>query len=1182
MEKINIAAFDFDDNKIAERLLEIQKNTNDLNKSREEELEILKELQKEQEILSKKLKEASSSGNLNAKELENLIEKQNALVKSTVESKAEVSKISNKLREFKNETEELVKAKDSEIEKTKEATKETSKQASEVQKEYDKVSTLISSIERLTLARENERNRITQLTKEQREIIKQMDLMSKSGRGMSDEYNVLKNKSNEYTASIAEARRGVDIISKQTSAYNSELKTLEKTLDLQDKALKILNSDYDLESKSIQQLRNDRTALIALRNEEVAVMGEQSDRAKELNKLIADTTNQEKKLVAETEQRFYQIGDYAGQLQGHFEGLKDAISQLGRGDVVGGINTLKTSVGGLTTSLMAFVTTPLGAAITVLAGIGLAAKYVWDYNAAIKENLTIVSQLTKQTGEQADSIRQYAQSLKDTYGKDFKDTILEVKSLVEDFNLSYSDAFRLYSEGLAKGGAANKEFSNSIDEYGVQFQQAGYNAEEFISLINAGFDLDIYKDKLPDAIKEAKISLEEATKSTRDALVNAFGASFSDSILKRVRLGQTSVKDALIEISAEAKKANLNQQQLAELTASVFRGAGEDAGGAAKIFQAVNKSVEDINVPMSELEQKTYDLQQSFLELEKAKDEAFKSDSLIKFQKDSEIVWNQFKTGFVIAMSAVVTGGVDGFTQIGAGVRTLNDYLLGVERAIDRLSFTNLKDSWNDFTKSVADFNWSATYESYAGSSSAQGQILDKAKKDAISAMNGVLDDVKTMTQKVLDKNKPKPNETPTVPTTKKIKKATAKVDDSKKELENALKINEKYLKNLADLQFQYAQSELSNQIKNDADKLKNAQILTEEMLNLEKNRLDKQKDLQDEYNQNELAEANRKAQENSIKELSEIEKLKITEEQKNELKLNSDKVLKEQLALNQQTYQQKEIENDFSFRELRDSIENEYNENKRILEEQRKAFDFEQSILTLQNNGATENQIKMYNLNKDYQDEMAALRDQLNNKKITLEQFAIASENITKKKEDSEMKIKEVNSDLELELISNTLGTVSDILGKNTAAGKAFGIAQALINTWQGVTQVWKAESLLPEPYATIGKVASTATVLSSGLNAIKQIKKVDTSGKGTASAPSTASAGTTTNSYKESYAGAPVQGGGINSFNQDSLFKDSNNSNDLRNSIKEGAKEGAREGSKQGIKGLSTDRSIQNEAIY
>lgn len=86
----------------------------------------------------------------------------------------------------------------------------------------------------------------------------------------------------------------------------------------------------------------------------------------------------------------------------------------------------------------------------------------------------------------------------------------------------------------------------------------------------------------------------------------------------------------------------------------------------------------------------------------------------------------------------------------------------------------------------------------------------------------------------------------------------------------------------------------------------------------------------------------------------------------------------------------------------------------------------------------------------------------------------------------------KEVDSQIKderLSMAADTFGGIAKLLGEHTAAGKAAGIAQATINTYQGVTEVWKAPSVLPEPFNTASKVVGTATTLASGLQAVKKI---------------------------------------------------------------------------------------------
>ena len=84
--------------------------------------------------------------------------------------------------------------------------------------------------------------------------------------------------------------------------------------------------------------------------------------------------------------------------------------------------------------------------------------------------------------------------------------------------------------------------------------------------------------------------------------------------------------------------------------------------------------------------------------------------------------------------------------------------------------------------------------------------------------------------------------------------------------------------------------------------------------------------------------------------------------------------------------------------------------------------------------------------------------------------------------------------TDFKLGQAQKTLGGVAELLGKETAAGKAAGIASATINTYQGVSEVWRAKSVLPEPFGTGAKVLSTATVLASGLSAVKKITSTKT----------------------------------------------------------------------------------------
>ena len=81
---------------------------------------------------------------------------------------------------------------------------------------------------------------------------------------------------------------------------------------------------------------------------------------------------------------------------------------------------------------------------------------------------------------------------------------------------------------------------------------------------------------------------------------------------------------------------------------------------------------------------------------------------------------------------------------------------------------------------------------------------------------------------------------------------------------------------------------------------------------------------------------------------------------------------------------------------------------------------------------------------------------------------------------------------------IADATIALGSIMGEQTKAGKALGIASALINTYVGASEVIRAKSTLPEPFGTIQKIASVAAILATGFRAVKSITAVQVPGGG------------------------------------------------------------------------------------
>ena len=90
--------------------------------------------------------------------------------------------------------------------------------------------------------------------------------------------------------------------------------------------------------------------------------------------------------------------------------------------------------------------------------------------------------------------------------------------------------------------------------------------------------------------------------------------------------------------------------------------------------------------------------------------------------------------------------------------------------------------------------------------------------------------------------------------------------------------------------------------------------------------------------------------------------------------------------------------------------------------------------------------------------------------------------------------------------MAKQTLGNISEALGKNSKEGKAFAAAQALINTYQGITAELATKTATPFEFGL--KLANIAATASIGFKSVKDILKTSPSSSGGgASSPATGS---------------------------------------------------------------------------
>jgi hypothetical protein len=130
----------------------------------------------------------------------------------------------------------------------------------------------------------------------------------------------------------------------------------------------------------------------------------------------------------------------------------------------------------------------------------------------------------------------------------------------------------------------------------------------------------------------------------------------------------------------------------------------------------------------------------------------------------------------------------------------------------------------------------------------------------------------------------------------------------------------------------------------------------------------------------------------------------------------------------------------------------------------------------------------------KKFEDDQNMVDQAFQKELITAQEHKAMMLDLEKKHADDLAKIRQETMDTTLNKTASMFGSLYSMMGsfgkKNTALAKAFGIAQALINTYTGATEALK----LPFP----ANLAAFAAVMAKGLAAVAQISSVNTSGGG------------------------------------------------------------------------------------
>lgn len=131
----------------------------------------------------------------------------------------------------------------------------------------------------------------------------------------------------------------------------------------------------------------------------------------------------------------------------------------------------------------------------------------------------------------------------------------------------------------------------------------------------------------------------------------------------------------------------------------------------------------------------------------------------------------------------------------------------------------------------------------------------------------------------------------------------------------------------------------------------------------------------------------------------------------------------------------------------------------------------------------------ELFNLEKEFQAKFNELGKEGIAQVETDESIKFA---IRKENDDKYLRYKKLLSQQEIALTQQTLSNISQALGQTSTAGKAVAVAQALINTYQGITAELQTKTTTPFEFGL--KIANIASVTAIGFKAVKDILSTKT----------------------------------------------------------------------------------------
>lgn len=476
---------------------------------------------------------------------------------------------------------------------------------------------------------------VDRLEEMSQETLESAGAAAKLAAEISTQESVLKNLQRGYedyivsgSESTDEALKLADTIQDLSNELNENRGALEAAHEAVQKLAGGQQETADAYSKLQKQIGEQEAELATLRRSYANVALEQGETSAEARQLASQISqlsgdlNENRQRLSAAEQAADQLGNSledAGQdAESSSEGytvLKNVLANLVTEGINKTVDTFKELATEGDTSL-AMLSARTGATAQELEGFEDVMYEVYNSNYGdslgdVSEKLSTVIQMTDNLDKASlAQITKNAIALEDVFGFDVVESLRTANSLTDQFGISAEEAFNLIVQGAQKGLNQNDDLLDTINEYSVQFRNAGYSADDMFNMLANGAETGTWSiDKLGDAVKEFNIRMSDGT---ANEYLEQLGLNTEEVIAQFNKGGpeaQAAIGD-IMEALQECDDATLQYQAGVGLFGTMWEDLGVDTVASLMDTQGAIQSTSDA---MAQLDSAAYDTLESSL-----------------------------------------------------------------------------------------------------------------------------------------------------------------------------------------------------------------------------------------------------------------------------------------------------------------------------------------------------------------------------------------------------------------------------------------------------------------------------------------------------------------------------------------------------------------------------------------